>query len=89
MNELSVILAVNVTVFSTCVILFGIGFNFNIDFTGSNTLSPSNSNEVLTPSFFWMVNAVNSYVPSIEKKLSTFFGIVLKIPSELDIDPTR
>ena len=89
MNELSVILTVNVTVFSTSIILSWIEFSCNTDFVGCKTLLPSNSRERITPSFFCMVNAVNWYVPIVEKNSFTFFGIVSNIPSELDTAPTR
>ena len=89
MNELSTILAVNVTVLSTSTILFWIKFNCNTDFVGSKTLSPSNSRKILVLLSFWVVNAIISYVPIIEKKSSTLLGTVSNIPSELDIAPTR
>ena len=65
-----------------------IEFNCNTCFTGSETLFPSYSREIILPLSFWIVNAVNWYVPIIEKKSSTFFGTVWNIPSELDIELT-
>ena len=89
MNESSVILTVNVIVLSTSTILSWIKFNCKIDFVGWLTLFPSNSRFTLIPLSFCIVNAVNWYVPIIEKKSSTFLGIVSNFPSELDIPPTR
>ena len=48
--ELSVILAVNVTVFSTSTDLFEIVFSCNTASTTSKTLSPSNSSCIVKPS---------------------------------------
>ena len=84
MNESSVILTVNEMVFSTSTVLSGIEFNCKIDFVGWAILFPSNSRVTLIPLSFWIVNAVNSYIPIIEKNSSTFFAFVSNIPSELD-----
>ena len=89
MKELSVILTVNVIVFSTSTILSWIEFSCNTDFVNCKTLLPSNSREIIVPLSFCIVNAVNWYVPIIEKKSFTFFGVVSNIPSEFDIAPTR
>ena len=71
------------------MILFGIGFNCNNGIDSVKTLFPSNSKDILIPLSFWIVNAVNSYVPTVEKNSLTLFGIVSNIPSEFDIAPTK
>ena len=85
----SVILTLNETVLSTSVILSSIEFNSKIENVSSKTLLPSNSNDKIIPSAFWIVNAVNSYVPIIEKKSLTFFGVVWNTPSEFDLAPIK
>ena len=60
MNVLSVILTVNVIVFSTSTILSSIKFNCNRGFSSSKILSPSNFREILEPFSSLSVNAVNS-----------------------------
>ena len=89
MNVSSVILTVNAMVLSTSTIWFWIDFNCNTYFLGSKTLFPSNSRFIVIPLSFCIVNAVNWYVPIVEKKSSTFLGIVSNFPSELDIPATR
>ena len=89
MNESSVILTVNVIVLSTSTILSWIEFNCKIDFVGWRTLFPSNSRVTLMLLSFWIVNAVNSYVPIIVKILSTLFGIVSNVPCKFDTAPTK
>ena len=63
----SVILTLTETVLSTSVILSSIEFNSKIENVSSKTLLPSNSNDKPIPSAYWIVNAVNWYVPIIEK----------------------
>ena len=85
----SVILTLNETVLSTSVILSSIELNSKIENVSSKTLLPSNSNDKLIPSSFWIVNAVNWYVPITEKKPLTFFGVVSNTPSEFDLAPIK
>ena len=85
----SVILTLNETVLSTSVILSWIEFNFKIENVSSKTLLPSNSNDKVIPSSFWIVNAVNWYVPIIEKKSLIFFGVVSNAPLEFDLVPIK
>ena len=88
MNDSSVILAVNVMVFSTSIFLSWIEFNCNRGFICWKTLFPSNSRINLIPLSFWSVNAVNSKVPIVVNMLSMAFGIVSNTPCKLDTDPT-
>ena len=74
-------------VLSTSTILSWIEFNCKIDFVGSKILSPSNSRIILIPLSFWLVNAVNSYIPIIGKISSMLFGNVSNIPCIFDTVP--